>query len=128
MRLATTLRSRHLKAALALLVLGFVASTALVGDLAWGPRGAVAAPIVSLLLGIVALHLFVRLAVIYGLRAHGRGDHGRAFATLWVTQVRWFRAYDRKGKVSSAFDVSKGQLMGNLLRNQMQSMFQQQLR
>lgn len=105
--LAARLNLRHLKWVGLVGMASLLALTAGGGYLAWGWKGAVLLPLAGVVVSVLSLHLAVRLAISYGLRAHGRGSHSQAVRVLWLTQLPFLRLYDRRGKVSQAFHQSK---------------------
>lgn len=105
--LAARVNLRHLKLFGMVVMASCLALMAGGGYVAWGWPGAILVPLVGSLVSLLFLHVTVRLAVSYGLRAHGRGSHSQAVRVLWLTQLPFLRLYDRRGQVSQAFHESK---------------------
>jgi hypothetical protein len=96
--LLTRLRMLHFR--LAALFTLLIASG--IGEFAFGWRGALLVPLVSLVCSFVFLNLLVMAMLSVGKRAHRNGNHGLALGTLWVSKVPFFTRHDRSGVAQSA--------------------------
>lgn len=120
-QLLLQLRLAHLKAFLAMIILGTIALGAGLGAFLGGWKGAVLLPLVLLLALVLGVHLAIRLTFTLGMRAFRRGNSSLAMKLLWLTQLPPLRRYDRKGLGAQAFAQCQQQMAGQLMQNLAQS-------
>lgn len=97
-----------------LLVLSIAAA---LGAVLGGWKGAVIAPLVTIVLAALAIHVTLSFLVRRGKRAHAQGDHWKAWRYLSFLQLPFLGRYDRDGEGRRAFQAASAWMAGGMLRN-----------
>lgn len=87
-----------------------------IGALALGWKGALLLPLGFAGLFLLSLHLALRTAVSYGMKAFERGDFSTAVRFLWIAEIPQLSLYNRRGKATEAFRACKERVAADMLR------------